>query len=460
MLTRQGLAGYLILPLTLMSIAALLSYCGQGHYLINHLLGNAGDTLFGLLPLLLAIQLARGLQRVPLPLQPINAALAYLIQSATLHLLSPDLRHVDIGCALIAGISSAMLAPRLSRLRLPPALHSFNGPAIVLILNSFIALLLVIPLALIYNWLCPQLQQLASHWMNNAEQGFAFGMLYHALTPIGLNETLHPLLHPRHGTLSLIQQSMLSAHHAILLFGLPGMALAMLHHVPRPLQRPSRMLFLLLTLSCWLTGYTAPLVLSLLLLSLPLFILHVILSGLVTAVCIELKLQAAIPQTGAGLELLWTQIWQNDALQFSVLGCSTLLLYGLCSQCLLNLNPLRGHTWSASEIQPPERNHHKPSDLSLLAVGYLKALGGLGNLVSLQASLTYLTVEVDNPVLIDSAALQKLGVITRFELDDRKLQLLIGPIAVQLDEKIQGLAARQSLDLQPRDIQIAPYPLR
>lgn len=49
----------------------------------------------------------------------------------------------------------------------------------------------------------------------------------------------------------------------------------------------------------------------------------------------------------------------------------------------------------------------------------------------------------------------------RFELDSHKLQLLIGfPIAVQLDEKIQLLAARQSLDLQPRALQIAPFIVR
>ena len=62
--------------------------------------------------------------------------------------------------------------------------------------------------------------------------------------------------------------------------------------------------------------------------------------------------------------------------------------------------------------------------------------------------------------LLDEAALQRLGVITRFELDSHKLQLLIGPIAVQLDEKIQLLAARQSLDLQPRELQIAPFIVR
>ena len=93
-------------------------------------------------------------------------------------------------------------------------------------------------------------------------------------------------------------------------------------------------------------------------------------------------------------------------------------------------------------------------------MGYLKALGGIGNLISMTATLTYLTVEVENPALLDEAALQRLGVITRFELDSHKLQLLIGPIAVQLDEKIQLLAARQSLDLQPRELQIAPFIVR
>lgn len=58
---------------------------------------------------------------------------------------------------LVAGLSAALCYPRLARLRLPPLLHSFKGPAIILILNSFIALVLAFPLAGLYGWLEPEL---------------------------------------------------------------------------------------------------------------------------------------------------------------------------------------------------------------------------------------------------------------------------------------------------------------
>ncbi len=178
------------------------------------------------------------------------------------------------------------------------------------------------------------------------------------------------------------------------------------------------------------------------------------------AFCQVIEIRYAIPRLTGDLSVLWSPELQRDPLQFYTLGTIALLLYTAGCNLCLKLFPLTPQFWESTQPAEAERNHHANSDLSLLAIGYLKALGGIGNLISMAATLTYLTVEVENPELLDEAALQKLGVITRFELDSHKLQLLIGPIAVQLDEKIQLLAARQSLDLQPRALQIAPFIVR
>ena len=461
MRSQRGLAGYLLLPVALMPLASLLCFLGQSHSLLGTLLLTAGQTLFDTLPLIIAIQLACALQREAQGQQVMNSAVSFFILSSVLQPLAPDLHHAQIGCALVAGVSTALFYPRLARLRLPPLLHSFKGPAIILILNSFIALLLAFPLAALYAWLEPELLRLGGRWLSNPEQGFALGFIYQLLTPFGLNGVFHPLLTAENGAvLSQPQQSFLSAHYAVQIFGLPGMALALLRYTPAPMRTRMIGISLLLALSGWLTGVTAPLILALLFMSRPLFLMHALLAGLLMAFCQVIEIRYAIPRLTGDLSVLWGAGLQRDPLQFYTLGTVALLLYASGCNLCLKLFPLNPLFWESTQAAEADRTHHAHSDLSLLAVGYIKALGGIGNLISMAATLTYLTVEVENPELLDEAALQKLGVITRFELDNHKLQLLIGPIAVQLDEKIQMLAARQSLDLQPRALQIAPFIVR
>lgn len=461
MRSHRGLAGYLLLPVALMPLASLLCFLGQSHSLLGTLLLTAGQTLFDTLPLIIAIQLACALQREAQGQQVMNSAVSFFILSSVLQPLAPDLQHAQIGCALVAGVSTALFYPRLARLRLPPLLHSFKGPAIILILNSFIALLLAFPLAALYAWLEPELLRLGGRWLSNPEQGFALGFIYQLLTPFGLNGVFHPLLTAENGAvLSQPQLSFLSAHYAVQIFGLPGMALALLRYTPAPMRTRMIGISLLLALSGWLTGVTAPLILALLFMSRPLFLMHALLAGLLMAFCQVIEIRYAIPRLTGDLSVLWGAGLQRDPLQFYTLGTVALLLYASGCNLCLKLFPLNPLFWESTQAAEADRTHHAHSDLSLLAVGYIKALGGIGNLISMAATLTYLTVEVENPELLDEAALQKLGVITRFELDNHKLQLLIGPIAVQLDEKIQMLAARQSLDLQPRALQIAPFIVR
>ena len=450
----------LLLTLTLLPLASLLVYFGQGESLPRQLLLGAGQSLYSILPLCFAVLIASSLQRENFGMQAINATLGYLILTATLGVLAPQQQHTAMSCALVAGIASACSYPYLARLRLPPLLHSFKGAAIILILNGLLCLLLSIPLAALFRWLEPELLRLGSSWLREREGGFALGSLYQLLTPFGLHTIFHPLVQPdTAGQLDSQQLTFLSGLYAVKMFGLPGMAIALIHQAPMAQRRAFIGAMLLLSISGLITGVTEPLLLPLLLISPALFCTHLLLAGLLLAFCQHANIQFAIPHLLGGVDSLWQAGARSNSLQLYLLAGLTLLLYGIASHLVLRLVGLRAHIWQSQSGNATERNHHANSDISLLAVGYIKALGGLGNLISMSASLTYLTVEVESPAQLDNAALQKLGVITRYELDSHKLQLLIGPIAVQLDQKIQQLAARQALDLQPRTYHLAPFTL-
>lgn len=449
------LAISLLIPIALMPLASVLCLLGQGDQVWQQLAWQAGSGLFALLPLLITIQLAGQLQHEPFALQPLNASMAWLLLSSTLHGLAPELHHYEMLSALIAGTLSARLHPWLARLRLPPMLYSFKGPAIVIMLNCLACLLTLLPLLPLLRWLEPELLRLGHHWLTHPDRGFVLGFIYQLTTPFGMNRLFH-LLATAHGGMGQEQISFVAAFYAVQLFGLPGMALALLARNDSPHRHLLQIGGLLLTLSTLISGVTAPLLLVLLLLSPALFCLHAVLAGVVMSFCLEIPLSFTIPALTEDLTPLHINELPLLHPQFLLLALVTLAVYYFASRMLLQLWPVDRHFWQEQAPRPEPESH---TDLSLLAVGYLKALGGIGNLRNMDASLTYMTVEVESPELIDEQALIRLGVLTRFALDDCRLQLLVGPVAEQLASKLRSLAARQAIYLQHAPAQIAPFSL-
>jgi hypothetical protein len=116
--------------------------------------------------------LACALQREAQGQQAMNAAVGYLILSSILQMQAPELRHAQIGCALVPAQRRPVLST-LARAAPAPLCCTPSGPAIILILNSFNALVLAFPLAGLYGWLEPELLRLGARWLVNPEQGFA-----------------------------------------------------------------------------------------------------------------------------------------------------------------------------------------------------------------------------------------------------------------------------------------------
>lgn len=99
------------------------------------------------------------------------------------------------------------------------------------------------------------------------------------------------------------------------------MALALLRYAPTSMRPRVIGISLLLALSGWLTGVTAPLVLALLFMSRPLFLMHALLAGLLMAFCQVIEIRYAIPRLTGDLSLLWGPELQRNPLQFYALDC-------------------------------------------------------------------------------------------------------------------------------------------
>lgn len=439
----------LLLPVALLPLADLLRQLGQGDQLWQLLLAGAGNAIQEALPVLLAIALARGLERERLTSQPLNALLGYLVMSQTVAgLLQTPSQELAIPCALLSAWVSARAHPRLAKVRLPARLRIYTTDALILLQNALLCLLLALPLAGLWHWLAPELWALAREGIRWPQGDWLLGSLLPIMTLLGLAPKLLA-----HLALNGPSQAVQAAIAASTLVGLPVLGIQLLRAARRQQLLRHQGLWLLLLLACLASGHSQPMLLALLVFYRPLFWLHLLLGGLVMTLSLSLAAQWHWHQGGL-LSLLWhPQSLQANAAGW-LLALLTLILSLLLSRLCLRWLPL-------IPLKEPEREPSAPvsADISLLAIDYLKAIGGLGNIVSVAAQQHYLQLEVEQPQAVDRHALLALGVLTQFDEQPQRLQLLAGPLAGPLAEKIQQLASRQSVDLQPRRFALRPYQL-
>ncbi|WP_345013278.1 hypothetical protein [Pseudaeromonas paramecii] len=437
----------LLLPVALLPLADLLRQLGQGDQLWQLLLAGAGEAIQEALPILLAIALARGLERERLTSQPLNALLGYLVMSQTVAgLLNPP-EDLAIPCALLSAWVSARAHPRLAKVRLPARLRIYTTDALILVQNALLCLLLALPLAGLWHWLAPELWALARDGIRWPQGDWLLGSLLPIMTLLGLAPKLLANL-VQSGPSEAVQ----AAIAASTLVGLPVLGIQLLRAARRQQLPRHQGLWLLLLLACLASGHSQPMLLALLVFYRPLFWLHLLLSGLVMTLSLSLAARWQTELPGGLLAL----VWQPHALLTNAAGwllaLLTLILSLLLSRLCLRWFPL-------IPLKEPEQEPSAPvsADISLLAIDYLKAIGGLGNIVSVAAQQHYLQLEVEQPQSVDRHALLALGVLTQFDEQPQRLQLLAGPLAGSLAEKIQQLASRQSVDLQPRRFALRPY---
>ncbi len=83
----------------------------------------------------------------------------------------------------------------------------------------------------------------------------------------------------------------------------------------------------------------------------------------------------------------------------------------------------------------------------MLAIQYLKVLGGMDNLQAMSVCLTRLSLRVRDISRVDQSRLLELGCLSWIVLNDHQLVLVLGPSAGLIEGQIRMLAERQSVPL-------------
>ncbi|XQW88159.1 PTS transporter subunit EIIC [Aeromonas veronii] len=444
-LQRLGYA--LLLPVSILPMAALIYRLGQPDVLDLAVLSLTGQAIFSQMPLIYAVAIAFGLSRQELGGQTLAGAVNFLLLSTAFNTLAPNL-HADMICGLLAGLTTAIIYPWVHQQTLPRWLQIARGEFPSLLVSALACLLIAIPLSLLWPPLERGLTLLTSELLTTPFGAFCYGTLNRLLIPLGLHQVLgigESNLQAL-ATAQPLHEGYVAGLYPIIMFGLPGACFAIWLHRQRMQRLPQGGLLLTLALTSALVGITEPIEFLFAFTAPWLFLAHALLTGLSLAVCSGLGIKVGSYFSAGLLDLVLSYQAGEHSFWLIPVGILFFVAYTLLFYQLLERAPLSMPSKPIA-VEHPRLASVAPSDPQMLAIQYLKVLGGMDNLVAMSVCITRLSLRVRDISLVDESRLLGLGCLSWIQLNDHQLVLVLGPSASLIEGQIRMLAERQSVPL-------------
>ncbi|PTN36006.1 PTS glucose transporter subunit IIBC [Desulfonatronum sp. SC1] len=476
--TLQKIGKALMLPVAVLPIAGILLGVGSAQFSwmpvqLSLLMAAAGSAIFGSLPLIFAIGVALGLTKND-GVAALAAVVGYVVMLATLGVLAKiyqqwdfvtqtlDLTIVTKGImginamdtgvlgGILAGAVAAKMFNRFYRVELPQYLGFFAGKRSVPIVTAFAAIALGFVLSLIWPFAGTGIERFSQYaaYGNPTLAVTIYGFVERLLIPFGLHHIWNVPFFFEIGSFTTADgvlvrgdinrffagdptAGILGGAYLFKMFGLPAAAIA-IWHTARPENRVrTGGIMLSAALTSFLTGITEPIEFSFMFVAPVLYAIHAVFA----AGC-----QLLFSLLGAKLGFTFSQGFIDFALFFAldtkpwlvlVFGPLVGLIYYGTFRVLIRAwdlkTPGREDVAADAEIDDQGQAGSPTGDLAReLPRNLVSAFGGRENIVSLDACITRLRVEVADPARADQARLKALGA-TGVMVVGRNMQAIFGP---------------------------------
>ena len=485
----QPLGRALMLPIAVLPVAALLLRIGQDDLLgmphlaamshgatllVAHVFAAAGGAIFANLGLIFAIGVAVGLARENNGAAGLAGVVAYLVATQGIQALivvPPDviaaaalkggdlalaawkakaISKLSIPVGILSGVMSGVLYNRYSTIKLPEYLAFFGGRRFVPIAAGLGGVVLALVFGFGWHWLEAGVDGLSHMVTVSGNLGlFVYGILNRLLIVTGLHHILNNvvwfILGDFHGATGDLNRfaagdpsagAFMSGFFPVMMFGLPAACLAM-YHTARPERKKAvGGMLTSLALTSFLTGVTEPIEFSFMFLAPMLYALHAVLTGLAMALMNILDIKLGFGFSAGLFDYVLNFSKATHPLWLVPIG----LIYGGIYYGLFRFFILK------FDLKTPGREPLE--DLAAeAAVGpslggrgadFVAALGGAGNLTSVDACTTRLRLIVIDQSVVSEPALKALGARGVVRPSDKALQVVLGPVADQVAGEIRA----------------------
>jgi glucose PTS system EIICBA or EIICB component len=455
----QKIGRSLMLPVSVLPAAGLLYRIGQDDLLGKYgaafkYLATAGDAIFGNLPLIFAVGVAIGFSGGE-AVAALAAVVGQMILQSVMDVSGKN-GGIPINMGVFGGISigliSAILYNRYHKIRLPQVLGFFAGKRFVPIIVSVAALIFAVIGVNIWGPI-QQVIDIFAKWASTSVLGPAF---YAAgkrlLIPLGLHHIYYPAFLYEFGSFTAngvkyfgdtsrffhgdpTAGIFMASEYPILMFGLPGAALAMIAAAkPENRKKISGMMISAAFVS-FLTGITEPIEFSFIFVAPILFVFHVFAAfsaGIVTSI---LHIRIGYTFSASAIDYVLGYKFAGHPLLIWPVGIVYFVLYFSVFYFVIKV----------MDIKTPGREEGEEVSLyTINAIGLekaaiiLEAIGGRDNVEFLDACITRLRATLKNPRVIDKSMLTAAGSAGILEAGN-SIQIIFGTEAERIKDDIKSI---------------------
>ncbi|TEW56773.1 PTS glucose transporter subunit IIBC [Psychromonas sp. RZ22] len=469
----QKVGRALMVPVAVLPAAAILM--GAGYWLDPHGWGvdsqvaafliKAGAAVIDNMALLFAVGVTYGMSKDKDGAAALSGLVGWLVLTS---LLSPSAVEQITGevanaafnnvenqfVGILVGIISAELYNKFSGVELNNALSFFSGrrlvPIVVSIVMMFVAFILMAVWPIIFTGL--QSFGEAISGMGDIGAGL-YGFFNRLLIPVGLHHALNSVFwfdvagindipnflagqdtivefaaegKTAVGTVGMYQ----AGFFPIMMFGLPGAALAIYTAAKSENKEKIASIMLAASLASFFTGVTEPLEFSFMFVAPLLYVVHAILTGLSVFIAAHMQWMAGFGFSAGLVDMVLSS--QNPlARQWYMLlvqGVAFFAIYYFVFLALIKAFDLKT-PGRESIVTKKDAKVKKSIDSKELAASYVSALGGRENLMVIDACITRLRLTLKDRRIIKEGELKALGAMGVVKLGESNLQVIIGPQA-------------------------------
>ncbi|WP_337008319.1 N-acetylglucosamine-specific PTS transporter subunit IIBC [Pantoea sp. AS142] len=357
---------------------------------------------------------------------------------------------------ILVGILSAEVYNRFSHVELPKALSFFSGRRLVPILVSFLMILVAFILMYIWPVIFNGLVGFGEHIQKLGSVGAGiYAFFNRLLIPVGLHHALNSVFWfdvagindiPKFlgGAQSLADGSATvgitgryqAGFFPIMMFGLPGAALA-IYHCARPENRVKvGSIMLAAAFAAFFTGITEPLEFSFMFVAPVLYLIHAVLTGISVFIAASMHWIAGFGFS-AGLVDMVLSTRNPLATHWYMLipqGLVFFVIYYVVFRFTIKkfnlMTPGRELAVAGDESDGYDVNVDKTDDgetaTESLARHYIGAIGGSANLTSIDACITRLRLNVNDSAQVNEGVAKRLGASGVIRLNKQSVQIIVG----------------------------------
>lgn len=459
----QNLGKSLMLPIAVMPVAAILMGIGSwisrtaGDNVVSVFLSAAGGAIIDNLAILFAVGVSIGMARRTDGTSALAGLVSWLVVTV---LLAPKtvagfLGGIEVGdvdpafenienafTGILCGLVGAFAYNRFKDVKLPDWLAFFSGKRAVAIVSAGMSLVLGLVLLFVWPFIYQGLVAFGESILGLGPIGAGiYGFFNRLLIPTGLHHALNsvfwfdvagindlPTFLSGVGEYGVTGQYM-TGFFPIMMFGLPGAALAMYVTAKTARKKLAAGILLSAAISSFFVGITEPLEFSFMFLAPVLYVIHAVFMGISMFISALLPVRMGFGFSGGALDLAlgWSNPLAQNPWIILVMGVAWFIIYFLVFSFVISKWQLKT-IGREDDDELPDEGDQAVGDAKYAATAarFLDALGGGENITSLDNCATRLRMEIADVSRVDETALKRAGAAGTMKPGGHSVQVIYG----------------------------------